>query len=170
MTEKKYKCPTCKKELTKEEYQRILGVVKAQKRELEAQIKNAKDEAKKDGLTEGFKQSKTQIDLLKNQLAKAQDTIKLNLEKQTTAQLEGFANEKRLAIQLREVFPNDEIKEEGKHGDILHAVRINGNHAGLIVYECKRKLDIKKEDIDQTYKAKQYRKADYAILVSTGQR
>ena len=170
MTEKKYKCPTCKKELTKEEYQEILGVVKAQKRELEAQIKRAKEEAKESGLTEGFKQSETQIDLLKNQLAKAQDTIKLNIEKQTTAQLEGFANEKRLATQLREVFPGDEIKEEGKHGDILQVVCVDGNHAGLIVYECKRKPTINKADIRQAYTAKKYRKADYAILVTTGQR
>jgi len=165
MTEKKYKCPTCKKELTKEEYQNILGVVKAQKRDIEAQIKRAKEAGK----AEGAKQKETQVKLLQDQLHKSQDTIK-GLKKGTTAQLEGFANEKILAAQLREVFPDDEIKEEGKCGDVLQTVYVNENPIGTIIYECKRKSTILKIDIHQAYLAKKSRKADYAILVTTGQR
>lgn len=165
MTSKKYRCPTCKKELTKEEYQTILKVSMAQKRELEAQVKRVKENAK----AEGAKQKETQIKLLQDQLIKSQDTIK-NLKGLTTAQLEGFAVEERLVEALETTFPNDIIKREGKKGDVLQTVCVDNNHAGLIVYECKRMATIYKAHIHQAYVAKKYRKADYAILVTTGHR
>jgi len=52
----------------------------------------------------------------------------------------------------------------------LHTVVFDGKPAGIIIYECKRTPRIQANHVNQAHRAKQTRGADYAVLVTTGQR
>ncbi len=71
---------------------------------------------------------------------------------------------------LQREFPEDDIKHEGKCGDILHTVLVKRKAAGLILYECKRYKTIKRDHVEQAARDKRARQADFAILVTTGAR
>jgi hypothetical protein len=159
--EKIYRCPTCNKELTKEEYDKALQIDRAREKEINNRIKEAFDA--------GAKQYEQQINLLTKQNAKLQDTIE-HLEKGDTAQRAGFENEMILQEGLKKEFPSDDVERHGHHGDVLQVVNYDSRSVGLIVFECKRKTTLDTKDIRQAYAALQYRKADYAILVTTATR
>lgn len=92
------------------------------------------------------------------------------LKKGSTPQTEGLEFEEKLVARLRREFPDDHIQHEGKAGDVLHEVRIAGKRIGLIVYECKRTPNIPDGHVQQTARAKASRRADFAVLVTTGKR
>ena len=185
-----YRCPVCKKPLTKKEYESALGIFE----EKETHLKHREDElrrqenefrsrkaallakaktAKEEGLTEGRRLEKERAE----RLFKGKDkTIKLlqeridQLKKGTTPQTEGLEFEDTLCKRLQAEFPEDEIEHKGKGGDILHFVIFGDKHAGVIIYECKRTPGIPYAHVQQTFRAKQVREADFAVLVTTGQR
>ena len=176
---KTYRCPVCKKPLTKKEFESALGILGEREkhfehekmelqrkvRELEAKEKKAKEEgirierARTQRLLAG---KDKQIQTLKERI----DQIK----KGSTPQTEGLEFEDKLAVRLKKEFPDDEIQHKGKGGDVLHTVRFEGKSAGAIIYECKRTPKILNQHIRQTYLAKQSREADFAVLVTTGQK
>jgi len=161
MNEKVLRCPLCKKELTKGEYEKALQLDKAREKDVKTQVQNA--------FNNGAKQNENQVDLLTRQYAKALDTIE-HLKRGDTAQKAGYEDENILIEGLQKEFPDDEIQKHGKKGDILQVVNCDGSSAGTIVYECKRMAALLKAHIKQTYTALQYRKANHAILVTTATR
>ena len=185
-----YRCPVCKKTLTKREYESALGLLEAKQehlkhqadslrhqadrlREERATLKEKAKKAKEAALALGKKQERERAERLmagqRKTITKLEQRIR-QLEKGTTPQTEGLEFEVTLCERLRQEFPDDIIQHEGKGGDILHFVRSADKRAGIIIYECKRTATIPDDHIQQTARAKQTREADFAILVTTGQK
>lgn len=194
---KTYRCPVCKKSLTKKEYERALGVlgerekhfkhkeaelqrefqakemhlrrreemVKKEKQKLPKKIK----EASKVGERKGIQKAGRMMTGLKADNEKLRDRIR-QIEKGKTPQTEGLEFEEKLTARLKREFPEDDIQHKGKGGDVLHTVKFNKEPAGIIIYECKRTPKIQSQHIRQAYLAKQSREADFAVLVTTGQK
>jgi hypothetical protein len=90
------------------------------------------------------------------------------IERGVTPQIEGLLEEAVLKRHLQDLFPDDRFELTGsKGGDVLHTVLVNGKKAGLIVYECKKVKDFKREYVLQASEARKQRHADYAVLVTT---
>ncbi len=185
-----YRCPVCKKPLTKKEYEAALGILSEREAHLkhreeelkgkEAALRKTKadllakaKEAKTEGLAQGKKKERERAERLmagqKGKIAKLQERIQ-QLEKGSTPQTEGLEFEATLTERLQKAFRSDVIKHEGKSGDILHRVCFAEREVGLIVYECKRTPSIPTTHVQQAFRAKQERQADYAVLVTTGTR
>ncbi len=92
--------------------------------------------------------------------------LKEQLKKETTPQIEGLLYEEVLTRELHKRFPEDKVEHHGKGGDVLQYVIRNGEHAGVLVYECKRVKHYSREYVRQAWDAKEKRKADFAILVT----
>ena len=92
------------------------------------------------------------------------------LQKHTSPQELGLADEAVLVAKLKAEFHEDRIEHVGKGGDVLHYVNFGREQAGCLVYECKRTDRIASSHIEQTALAKKTRGADYAILVTSGTR
>jgi len=174
---KKYICPVCKKPLTKAEYERALGILGEREKHLEhekAELKKKLEEAKKmvkKAKEEGMRAERARTQRLlagkERQIKELQQRIK-QLEKGSTPQTEGLEFEDKLATRLRQEFPEDDIQHKGKAGDVLQIVRFRNKPAGIIIYECKRTPRILPQHINQAYRAKRSRGADFAVLVTTG--
>lgn len=94
--------------------------------------------------------------------------LKDQIERGVTPQIEGLLEEAALRRHLQELFPGDRFELTGSRGgDVLHTVLVNGKKAGLIVYECKKVKEFKREYVLQASDARKQRQADYAILVTT---
>lgn len=174
-----FKCPVCRTFLSKQEYERALGILDEREkhlahekyelqrklRESREQIRNAKAEGVK------VERSRTQRLLAgrDKEIQKLKERLN-QLKKGTTPQTEGLEFEETLTKRLRREFPDDKIEHKGKGGDILHLVFFAGKAAGSIVYECKRTPRIDSKHISQTNQAKKVREADFAVLVTTGKR
>jgi len=176
---KTYRCPVCKKSLTKHEYESALGVLSErqthfehQKKQLLEQVRRAQRaqaQAKQDGIRSERARSQRLMAGQNKQIKKLQERIS-QLEKGTTPQTDGLEFEHKLVARLRSEFPKDDIQHKGQAGDILHFVKFNGQVAGIIIYECKRCPRINSAHVQQAYRAKQERKAHFAVLVTTGHR
>lgn len=192
-----YLCPLCKSSLTKAKYHSVLHIQKEKEKiqkagldklskELQAQqntaailkkqLKSSKEQAKKNALEarkQGASDEKKRSErLLKGQASKVkklQERIKM-LEKGTTPQEIGLADETILFNRLKKEFPADVIQHTGKGGDILQTVQFNKINAGIIIYECKHTDKISSDHVRQTALAKKTRQADFGILVTTGTR
>ncbi len=195
----KYKCPLCGSPLTESHFHKViklqekkentqkgeLGKLKKQaaaaqaaataakrkEREIRAKTKQKVDTAKKEATL--AERSKTEI-RDKRMMAKIKklEEEKKMLEKGTSPQEIGLADEQVLVKRLREEFPGDKIErtEGGRGGDVLHEVIFDKEAAGCIIYECKHTDKIAAAHINQTSLAKKTRNADYGILVTTGTR
>jgi hypothetical protein len=169
----------CGSTLTKGRYDRVTKLDAARAQELHEahlRIQQAKQQAKdarKAGEEKGRqfekRRSERLVQGLEMKLTIANDRI-AQLKKGTTPQTEGLELEERLVARLRREFPEDDIKHEGKGGDILHTVLVKRKAAGLILYECKRYKTIKRDHVEQAARDKRARQADFAILVTTGAR
>jgi hypothetical protein len=75
-----------------------------------------------------------------------------------------------LVKRLRAEFKDDDIQptKGGRGGDVLHAVKEGGKVAGIIIYECKWEPRISGSHIRQTAQAKMSRRAEFAVLVTSG--
>ena len=176
---KSYRCPVCKKPLTKHEYESALGVMSErdkhqseEKKKLfrqlqQARMANARE--RQAGADSERARSRRLMAGQRMQIQKLQNKI-ANLEKGTTPQTDGLEFEHKLVARLQKEFRSDKIEHKGQAGDILHYVRFNGQVAGVIIYECKRCPRISSAHIHQAYEAKQARKAHFAVLVTTGTR
>jgi len=176
---KQYRCPVCGKPLTKREYESALRIQDERDKharheldELRAQLRKTRGDVKKahaDGVraehnrTQRLLQGKEKtIQMLKERIAQ--------VRRGTTPQTEGLEFEEKLAARLRREFPDDDIQLKGKGGDVLQVVRFETKVAGNIIYECKRTPGIPFAHVSQTAEAKRTRSADFAVLVTTGQR
>jgi len=175
----KYRCPVCGKTLTKSEYEEALRIHEAKEehlRKLEGELKRRErrlgrsiDEAKREVQERERRRTRRLTAGLRDKARRLEDRIR-QLEKGTTPQTDGLEFEEKLAARLKREYPDDGVQHKGKGGDVLHIVRSNGKEAGIIVYECKRVPTIQGKHIHQAYLAKQSREADFAVLVTTGQR
>jgi hypothetical protein len=174
-----YRCPVCRKPLTRNEYEKALGILgereqhlKHEKAELAKKLRVAAaraEKARKEGIN--FERARTQR-LLRGKdktIASLKERID-QLKKGSTPQTEGLEFEEKLAARLKREFPGDDVQHKGKGGDVLHIVKHEGKAAGLIIYECKRTGRIQGDHLAQAFAAKQSRKADFCVLVTTGQK
>jgi hypothetical protein len=194
---KTYRCPLCQSPLSKAKYESVLNIQKEKERAQQADLdklheqlhsahqrelqfkKQLRDSRKKIKQAENRAAQKARLDerrrgerLMAGQgktIKKLQERIKM-LEKGTTPQEIGLADESKLVERLRREFPTDKIQHEGKGGDVLHFVRFENETTGIIVYECKHTPKILPDHVRQTSEAKRIREAHFAILVTTGQR
>lgn len=192
-----YKCPLCGSPLTERHYHNVIKLQekkeKVQKGELEklrkqaasakaaaaaskrkeqeirAKAKQDVAAAKKDAVVAERKKSAIRDKRLMSRIKKLEEEKKM-LQKHTSPQEIGLADEGVLVKKLEKEFPEDRIKHAGKGGDVLHFVVLDKEEVGCIVYECKRTDRIASEHVNQTALAKKTRNADYGILVTTGTR
>jgi hypothetical protein len=181
-----YRCPICGHILSKSDYEKVLKIHEAQQRHLqhlEAKLERDRQEILRqraslkskvaDARKEAQRKERDRVNrLMAGQvmtIQRLQQRIH-QLEKGSTPQTEGLEFEAILVKRLRRQFPGDEIRHEGKAGDILQSVRLNDEIAGTIVYECKRTPRIDTSHIRQAHEAKQSRDAEFAVLVTTGKR
>ena len=147
------------------------AVAEGKRREKAMKLKAKQDAeaARKEGTIAERKRSERLIQGHSAKMKKLQERLKM-IEKGTTPQGIGLADEKVLVAKLEEEFPDDRIEHVGKGGDILHFVIFDSKDAGCIVYECKHYEKIENDHISQTALAKKTRQANYGILVTTGTR
>jgi len=187
---KTYRCPVCKKPLSKREYEQALGILGEREKHLHHEremlqkrfqrergsllraIRLARAEAKK-ARREGAEAERSRVNRLlagkSEEIRRLKERVE-QLKRGSTPQTEGLELETTLAARLRREFPEDEIRHEGRSGDVLHVVTVNRRPAGRIIYECKRTPNIPSQHISQALQAKRSRDADYAVLVTTGRR
>ena len=176
---KTYRCPVCKKSLTKHEYESALGVMSARETHFDderktllkrvARAEQGQARARQEGIRYEKARSQRLMAGQSRQMKKLQERI-AQLEKGTTPQTDGLEFEHKLVARLKAEFPKDDIQHKGQAGDILHFVKFNNQIAGVIIYECKRCPRISSAHVQQTFRAKQERKAHFAVLVTTGKR
>ncbi len=190
---KRYLCPLCKTPLTKAKYEAVLRIQETRDRASQAQLARAHAEAHrqraarvalstklravraqaKDARAQGVRQGRTesqrQVTELRRKLQQAERRAR-RLQRGTTAQSEGLEFEEQLAARLRREFRGDHVTLVRRGGDIVHEVVYAKEPAGRIVYECKREEDITSAHVRQAAQAKGSREAEFAILVTTGER
>jgi hypothetical protein len=88
------------------------------------------------------------------------------IKKGTTPQMEGLDFEHELANQLKQKFPEDEIKPTGKKGDIIQTVQAESKKVGKIIYECKKTKEFQNKFIEQIRRDKTRAIADYGVIVT----
>jgi hypothetical protein len=176
---KTFRCPVCKKPLTKKEYEEALGIWQERQEHFEHEQNKLKKElrlaqvamkrAKREGEETAQKRVERQLRGKNEQIEKLKRTVR-QLQKGTTPQTEGLEWEAKLAARLKREFPGDDIQPKGQQGDVLHIVKLNQRSAGAIIYECKRTIRINDEYIAQARIARKSREADFAVLVTTGRK
>ncbi len=192
-----YKCPLCGSSLTEHHYHKVIKLQekkeKVQKGELEKMKKQAaaakaaaaaakrKQEeirakakqdvgaARKQAAVAERKKSAVRDKRLLARIKKLEEEKKM-LQKHTSPQEIGLADEAALVKRLEKEFPDDRIEHVGKGGDVLHYVIFDKEDAGCIVYECKHTDRISSAHVAQASLAKKTRQANYGILVTTGTR
>jgi len=192
-----YKCPLCGSTLTESHYHKVIKLEekkeKVQKGELEkmkkqaaaaqaaaaaakkkqqdilAKAKQDVEAAKKQAAVTEQKKSAVRDKRLIARIKKLEEEKKM-LQKHTSPQEIGLADEGVLVKRLEKEFPDDRIVHVGKGGDVLHYVIFCEEDAGCIVYECKHTDRIASDHVAQTALAKKTRHASYGILVTTGTR
>ncbi len=175
----KYKCPVCKKPLTKKEFDRALRIhearqehVEHQRRELEQkkrEFEAHKKQVKQQARASERARTKRIIGNKDRKIGELKDTIKL-LKRGKTPQEYGPEFEVKLVKRLQDEFKGDHVKHMGKGGDVLHIVKEGGKDAGIIIYECKWTPRISGSHIRQAARAKMSRNAQFAVLVTSGTR
>jgi hypothetical protein len=174
---KKYKCPVCQKPLTKREFERAFKIHEAQQQHVEArerQLAQAKrdfEEQKKD-ITKQLREKERArtrriVGNKERKIIELRETVKL-LKRGKTPQEYGPDFEKKLVKRLRAVFVGDDVRHEGKAGDVFHIVKDGGKIAGSIIYECKWTPRISGSHVQQAAKARMSRHAEFAVLVCSG--
>ncbi|MHB8655687.1 MAG: DUF2130 domain-containing protein [Terriglobia bacterium] len=177
----KYRCPLCKKPLTKKEFDRALRIHEARqehvehdkrqleldKREFEAHKKQLTKSVKEKAREEERARSRRILEGKDRDLTRLRERVKL-LQKGKAPQDEGPEFEVKLLKRLRDAFPDDDVQHKGKAGDVLHIVNDGSKATGVIIYECKWTPRISGSHVRQTARAKMSRHADYAVLVTSG--
>lgn len=193
----KYKCPLCGSPLTENHFHRVIKqqekkekvqkgelqklqkqaetataaalAAKRKEKETRAKAKQKVDAAKKEAALAERRKTAIRDKRMMARIKKLEEEKKM-LQKHTSPQEIGLADEPVLVRKLQKEFPDDLIEHAGKGGDVLHYVIFDKEKAGCIVYECKRTDRIATDHVNQTALAKKTRHADYGILVTTGTR
>lgn len=177
----KYRCPVCKKPLTKAEFERAFKIHEGQKEHLEAR-QRLLDEREREFATKAKRTRKAIREAERQrtrrilagkvcEIGRLKERIKL-LERGKSPQEFGPEFEAKLVKRLREQFREDDIKQTAgsRGGDVLHIVKEAGQDAGRIIYECKWTPMISRSHVRQTARAKMSRQAQFAVLVTCGKR
>jgi hypothetical protein len=177
----KYRCPVCKKALTKKEFERAFKIHEAQKEHVEAlarqleererRFKAEKKKVKKEARESERQRTRRIVKGKDLQIGKLREAIRA-LKRGKTQQEFGPEFEVKLVKRLRAEFKDDDIQptKGGRGGDVLHIVKESGKVAGIIIYECKWTPRISGSHIRQTAQAKMSRHAQFAVLVTSGTR
>lgn len=175
----KYRCPVCKKPLTKKEFERAFKIHEAQKEHVEArerqleererQFKAKEKKIKKEARESERLRTRRIVKGKELQIGKLRETIRA-LKRGKTPQEFGPEFEVKLVKRLKDEFTGDDVQHKGKGGDVLHIVKEGGKAAGSIVYECKWTPRISGSHVRQTAQAKMLRHAQFAVLVTSGTR
>ncbi len=192
-----YKCPLCGSSLTEHHYHKVIKVQEKKEKVQKGELEKIKKQAAAAKMAEAAAKRKQQdirakakVDVLtakkqaavlerkksvirnKRLLSRIQklEEEKKMLQKHTSPQEIGFADEGVLVKRLKKEFPDDRIEHVGKGGDVLHYIIFDKEDAGCIVYECKHTDRISSDHVAQTSLAKKTRQANYGILVTTGTR
>lgn len=89
------------------------------------------------------------------------------LKRGTTPQIEGFNFEEEFANQLKQKFPEDEIKPTGhEKGDVIQLVQVETKEIGKIIYECKKTKTFENKFLEQIRQDKNRVLADYGVIVT----
>jgi hypothetical protein len=177
------KCPLCGSVLTESHYHQVMkiqekrarvqeGALAKTKQQLAAAKSKARDDvvaAKLQAIASERRKNAIRDKRLMSRIRKLEEEKRM-LQRHTSPQEIGLADEKTLVRRLQREFPNDEVQHAGKGGDVLHHVMLNEDQVGCIVYECKRTDRIASDHVEQTALAKKTRQANYGILVTTGTR
>lgn len=159
-------CPLCGHPLSAAEYERVMGVQKVKEQEL---LAYAKVKARSVEQT----RAAATIRRLETNLKKAQIENE-HLKRATTQGDVGRAWDGEMAAYIKSVFGplGDQIEptKGSRKGDVLVCIRHNGETICPIIVENKTSQTITQEFIRQTSRAKRYRGARYALLVSDGKR
>lgn len=174
-----YRCPVCGKALSRSEYEKALRIHEAREThldQLEADLRKREKgltEKVKEARAQGINQERARSQRLlagaNQKVRHLEDRIR-QLERGSTPQTEGLEFEEKLVARLQHVFPDDDIQHKGHQGDILHMVIHNRKTVGVIIYECKRTASLQSDHVQQTFRAKQSRHADFAVLVTTARK
>jgi len=193
----KYTCPLCGSPLSDKHYHKVIKIqekeekvrqselekqrkqiavataaaaaAKRREQETRAKAKQNIEIAKKETLLKERKKSEIRNKRMISRIKKLEEE-KMMMQKHTSPQEIGLADEIVLVKRLQKEFQNDQIEHTGKGGDVLHYVKFDNAVAGCIVYECKHTDRISSDHVQQTALAKKTRQADYGILVTTGTR
>jgi len=192
-----YTCPLCGSRLTEDHFHKVIKLRDRQERvqrgdldklRKHVAIATAAAAAAKRKEQAARAKAKTEVHAAKKEAAQAErrksairdkrliarikklEEEKTMLQKHTSPQEIGLADESVLVRVLRKEFPDDRVEHTGKGGDVLQYVELDGETSGCIVYECKHTDRIASAHIVQTALAKKTRNADYGILVTTGLR
>jgi hypothetical protein len=142
----KYRCPVCKKPLTKKEFERALKIHEAQEKHFEHKEREFADKLRRfDAEKKKIKKDARESERARTQrivggkvkeIGKLKERIKM-LQRGKTPQEGGPEFELKLVKQLRAEFDGDDVQHKGQAGDVLHIVKEGGKVAGVIIYECK---------------------------------
>jgi len=193
----RYKCPLCGTTLTRARYEQVLRIQQERNRTAQAQVeaahRRARDameaereakaalrrqvregkarerHARDTGRKQGRAESHREATQLRKKLRAAEARAR-HLVRGTTAQSEGLEFEEKLCDRLAKKYSDDHVTLVRKGGDVVHEVVVRRKPAGVIVYECKREEDLAPAHVRQAARAKRTREADFAILVTTGER
>jgi len=175
----KYRCPVCKKPLTKKEFDRALRIHEARQEHVEhlrSELEREKQEfeSHKKDVTKKAREAerlRTQrvIGNKDRKIGELRETIRL-LKRGKTPQEYGPDFEVKLVKLLRAEFGSDDVQHKGQAGDVLHIVKEGDKVAGVIIYECKWTPRISDSHIKQAAQAKMSRHAQFAVLVTSGTR
>lgn len=130
-----------------------------------------------------FKKQENELSKTKNKMLQLQNSLNLSakkyevanseikklkeqIEKGITPQIEGLLEEGKLLAKLKELYPKDRFEHPGKGGDIIQYIIEQNKEIGIIVYECKKCKTFNKAHVEQAKIARDFRKADFAILVT----
>lgn len=105
--------------------------------------------------TKALRFSNKKIEELERQLAKGQ-----------TPQTAGFDYEKEVLALLVENFPEDEIQQTGKKGDVIHLVKSSQQNIGVILYECKKTSKYSNTFVKEIKRHQENVHADFAVIVT----
>lgn len=146
--------------------------LKKLERQKQRELKQARLEALKAGI-EKQKSRTEKVEKMVEKLRKARDEaierakqLEEMIKKGTTPQIEGLDFEKELANQLKQRFPEDEIKPTGKKGDIIQTVQVENKKVGKIIYECKKTKEFQDSYIKQVQRDRVRVIADYGVIVT----
>lgn len=175
----RFRCPVCGKPLTKRQFDRALRIHEARQEHVEQRIHQLQEErrsfeARKRELMRKAREAEQARTLRivgnkEKKIVELRETIKL-LKRGKAPQDAGPEFEVRLLKHLRADFGGDEIRHEGRQGDVLQVVKDGGRVAGTIIYECKWTPRISGSHVEQAARAKVSRRAEFAVLVTSGTR
>jgi hypothetical protein len=181
-----YRCPLCGSALSEGHYHKVVKLQQRKERAREGELEKLRvqqaaatrklqeararvRQARAEGVLTERKKHANREQHLSAQIKRLKEANRM-LQRHTSPQELGLADEAVLVERLRKEFPQDDIEHVGKGGDVLQFVNFGEDRAGCIVYECKRTERISSSHVAQTALAKKTRNADYAVLVTTGAR